>query len=970
MNLTVFTGPDPVSNLDELLRRTPFGLGPVCALVPESGSVVQMERRLAGLSDDAFLGHRVFTFEGLALEMLSHYGKAPELIGEHIKLALLGEITRSRAGGHSQFHTISQYKGFLSLLVSYLRDFRSFQLGEKAENSSLFLIKLASAYDRRLKKLGKTDHEGAVARSLEGDRVERFSNLFHGPLIVDGFYDLTEVQFELLVRLFRLFRRSAVTLLYDEERPGLFALPEKLLKKYLSIDAKIAAVEYEPVNTTEQVLSVFMAGKKSEKCEEGDVQIHTFRSETAEADWMCGTIRSMIAGGVCKSEDVMIVSRVQPGYGSPIHTALKHHGIPAEEEIGRQLTHFPLIQLILDALEASIHHDDAQISRVLTSDFTGGSPSSGVISHHYQDDHGWMSYIAENDTPEGFVMSVKRMVGRLKIEKRIINFDNKQIKHSEIMVYQRFLGLLDEFVAVYSPFYRMMKAGEFKRLLEQFLENVKMTESPSIASGILAVGVEKARHIHRKVVFITGLDNASFPKKHDTFTLHSSQRGRSIRENREYEESLLFYLSGTGAERLYLTFPGIDDEGKDASMSPYLEEICRAASSWSKPVFHYGIPGAAWEGGVVDNRGRSENIIRALQGNFSEAHTILSSIRKRDKSLEQHLTMAITDYIGLSECSGMSLEEPVSHENIVKTWGTERVFSVTGLERYISCPSRFFLSYILGLSIDHFEEDEISALEMGSMIHEICAVFYTTRKERYGRTSFERSDLHDCKILMKEIIERIITRNLVPARRLSPVILKAEKKHMLSWMEVFLEKEAEYFEEYGFEPAYFELDFGRPPNKSGQEFDALELEHEGHTVRIGGRIDRIDIGRSKNCKRVRIIDYKTGSRNTPISEIEEGTVLQIPLYLKAAVESIVPGGVPHDGVYYTFREMEMKGYRKNREPILGSEWDSYIDIAVRSACSAAQGIREGHFPHKPGKCDEYCEFKALCTSARTGMVNT
>ncbi len=261
---------------------------------------------------------------------------------------------------------------------------------------------------------------------------------------------------------------------------------------------------------------------------------------------------------------------------------------------------------------------------------------------------------------------------------------------------------------------------------------------------------------------------------------------------------------------------------------------------------------------------------------------------------------------------------------------------------------------------------------MGSMIHEICAVFYKTRKERYGRTSFTRSDLHDCKILMKEIIERIITRNLVPARRLSPVILKAEKKHMLSWMEVFLEKEAEYFEENGFEPAYFELDFGRPPAKPGQEFDALVLEHEGHKVRIGGRIDRIDIGTSKNYRSVRIIDYKSGSRNTPISEIEEGTVLQIPLYLKAAVESIVPGGVPHDGVYYTFREMEMKGYRdrETREPVRGKEWESYIDIAVGSACSAAQGIREGHFPHKPGKCDKYCEFKVLCTSARTGVVNT
>ncbi|MCE5248611.1 hypothetical protein LLG96_00175, partial [bacterium] len=61
MNLTVYTGPDPAANIEELLSRTPLAAGPVCAVVPDSYSVREMERRLAGFSGDACLGHRVFT---------------------------------------------------------------------------------------------------------------------------------------------------------------------------------------------------------------------------------------------------------------------------------------------------------------------------------------------------------------------------------------------------------------------------------------------------------------------------------------------------------------------------------------------------------------------------------------------------------------------------------------------------------------------------------------------------------------------------------------------------------------------------------------------------------------------------------------------------------------------------------------------------------------------------------------------
>ena len=227
MNLTVFTGPYPSDNLSVMLKRIPLGSGRIYAVVPDSYSVRRMELLLAGLSENAFLGHRVMTFEGLALNILSRNGSIPELIQEHMKRALLDEIIRTRIGEKSQYHAIARFPGFLSVLTSYLRDIRSHS--KKPSDQNPELASIASAYEIHLKRLGMTDHEGLIARTLENDNIEKFCGQTKGSIICDGFYDLTDAQFDLFSRLFENFSRSAVTLTHDKNRPALFTLPDRLL---------------------------------------------------------------------------------------------------------------------------------------------------------------------------------------------------------------------------------------------------------------------------------------------------------------------------------------------------------------------------------------------------------------------------------------------------------------------------------------------------------------------------------------------------------------------------------------------------------------------------------------------------------------------------------------------------------------------------------------------------------------------
>ncbi len=957
MNLVVFTGPYPDANLDELFRRTPFGKGNLCAVVPDFNSVIAFERRLTKLTGGAYLGYRIYTFEGLSKAILSLSGLVPETIGNHVKQALISEIVKSRIGKQSRYYDVSGYPGFISLIISFLEEYRSAYDRIISQDSEL--ISIAKAYESHLNRLGVTDHEGSIILALKSDMAENFAESFNGSLIVDGFYDLTEMQLELLSRLFRSFRRSAVTLIDDNSRP-LFSLPQKLLSKYSDIGAKIIEVNSKPFSRPGIVLSGFMGGEYTGYGESGEVEIHKFKSETSEADWISGKIHTMLANGECCPENIMIVSRNAPGLGSPIINVLKRYSIPIEGGIQQLLINHPLIKLAFYALDASINPEEKKIVNVQSSCYTGKKSLTKHFPYEIMDDKAWSCMIAEVDSPDGFVSSMKNMFEWLNIKSNLNVTVERNIAILESAVYEKFMQILDEFVIFYSPLRPMMRAVEFSSLLRKFLSDISVTESHSPGQGILVLGVNHARYIKRDVVFVRGLDNSSFPSRNDIHSLHNPEIASKIRKHKEQEEGLLFYMSVSGAKRLYLTYPGIDDEGKDSSISPYLKDIQENYDFIAKTFSHTGVPGTAWEGGYVTERGKLENIIRVLKKSGVTAESLLPSLHCADNTTYEIIEKAIYTHIKIMDNQDMNLNAEDSKKIITGAWGEEHIFSVTDLETYIFCPVKFFFYRILGLQPERFIYDGLDALERGNIIHEILATFYVSLKEKKGRTKFLKEEIKENKILMEIIVGNVFQSRDNTFKRLHPLILASEKRFIQRWMNYFIEIEADFFEYSNFQPQYFEMKFGKDSK------NPLEISTNGIKIKVGGRIDRIDISEEEKASFSRVIDYKTG-KNTTNSDLENGTALQIPLYIKAVNENILPEIPVKSGIYYNLKNAR---YDKKTKTIKGlTIIEKDIDQTVENACNfavrAALSIRSGLFPASSEKCSEYCEWRTLCRGSRT-----
>jgi hypothetical protein len=172
-------------------------------------------------------------------------------------------------------------------------------------------------------------------------------------------------------------------------------------------------------------------------------------------------------------------------------------------------------------------------------------------------------------------------------------------------------------------------------------------------------------------------------------------------------------------------------------------------------------------------------------------------------------------------------------------------------------------------------------------------------------------------------------------------------------------------------PSRFEFSFGMGTEASDDPASSpepVELASPDGTrnLRIRGRIDRIDIAPSGEFL---IYDYKSGSTHPKAKDIEAGTALQLPLYLRAFAQ--ITGSQGIGGGYYTIRrevERNIVLADASARDLLITRFRPSPDFAgtIRHSCDCAfayiDGIQSGRFPLPPEEeCpNTYCDFRRIC----------
>ena len=278
-------------------------------------------------------------------------------------------------------------------------------------------------------------------------------------------------------------------------------------------------------------------------------------------------------------------------------------------------------------------------------------------------------------------------------------------------------------------------------------------------------------------------------------------------------------------------------------------------------------------------------------------YTFDSAIEKIDSLSEEEkdgVTKALTslgygDALSLCDQKIKNDTHTLSSETLPLLYKEDISLTQTRLEDFVNCPFSHFLRYTLRLSDN--EEASFNARNIGNFIHSVLENFFATVDKNGGDINALSEDekqnlirttaVNYVNSVCEDATSRTNRMNVLVdriCRATSPII----------------EDMCDEMRGCKFKPKFFEL----PITSEDDVFPSPSVfkSKEDRRVFVYGKIDRVDTYEEGGDVYVRVIDYKTGSKEFSPDDIEKGKNLQMFLYLKSIVESKNPHFLKSIGV--------------------------------------------------------------------------
>ena len=248
-------------------------------------------------------------------------------------------------------------------------------------------------------------------------------------------------------------------------------------------------------------------------------------------------------------------------------------------------------------------------------------------------------------------------------------------------------------------------------------------------------------------------------------------------------------------------------------------------------------------------------------------------------------------------------------------------WSVTGLESFINCPFKYYLTKLIPL-----DKNDYSKRFIGTAIHKVF--------EKFNHIDYVFEDaLKEGEEAYFKEFEKV---GITPTPR-DKALLEISQ----TWLKRFMKT---------YQKVQDVTNFAKPVEDDYEKSIQFYLEDENNeTYNFYGKIDKIVISESNGHKYYSIIDYKTGMEDFNPLEVFLGKSIQLPLYYYAIENNIQPSQYTQDGefggfyiqhVFFSTIKSALKDVNKptlsekrlaQQSRLTGINKDSYIASIDRSA---------------------------------------
>jgi ATP-dependent helicase/nuclease subunit B len=422
-------------------------------------------------------------------------------------------------------------------------------------------------------------------------------------------------------------------------------------------------------------------------------------------------------------------------------------------------------------------------------------------------------------------------------------------------------------------------------------------------------------------------------------------------QDRVLEHRRLFARAVSQAsERLILSYPRADPRSGRERM-PSLFFIAAASALSGRPLRAQELEALVVEDELEKlsadeglDRGERDRI-RVRHGGRDAAEAIAagsSFFRHSRAAADARWSNKFTHYDGLIDELPRELQarlDPLTFTGAI---------SASRLATFSRCGFQYMLQHVLRLepALEPEERKRLEPLERGNAFHNVAERFLRERRE-LGELPVR--DTPEMRARVAELGDQALDELVAGSPPRFLFLWERERARFQESLVGFLRREAELSRKTT--PAHFEVSFGLSHGLApGEPHLAQPLEidlGEGRSLRVSGRIDRID--RREDGTLV-LRDYKTGKAPRDDGGIfRGGKQLQIPFYVLAAAR-LFPG----QPVVDAFLDYVDGGRQVAFDPALVRS-DTFRTLLN----GLVTAIASGHFVQEPSSCD-WCDYKAVC----------
>ncbi len=788
-----------------------------------------------------------------------------------------------------------------------------------------------SSYEKILKESFSNDpldDSIELVRKLKELR-EKGKNYFKGRNVyIDSFYSFTQSQLNIIKEI--VLGADNVTFAFDcpAETPIGATQYAKIVESYKKIEElcrKVGTPEkksFEDDYTHKDnpdllhlYKNIWNFNAEKKKCG-GNVVLAKCNDEFEECELVATKIREKIEKGASFS-DIAVIARNPSSYRGILDYTLDKYNIPHFFSAPSDLLGKPVVKMIFTALSAITSYKQDDIMSYIKCGYVGLEPDVEADLEAYvyrwglQGRKCWTGLDRDDywcANPDGYKIEFSEEQGeRLK---RIIKARNcvtdklsileevfkkkstirecaeavynfleahntlekleEEKKNSKrklaleiVQVWKSLLSALDTLVDVCGDI--SVNPLTFSSLLQYAFIDADIGTIPTAVDTVLIADASTVRTKNHKHVFVIGVNEGVFPATvsdssffNDTekTTLETHEIYLAEKTDTRVDDELMFFRQGISiaSETIMISCLTASIDGDKRAPSIAYSRVNDLFSNVLEIV-----PSVELD---VLSKIYTEETASGLLG---QADNELREAILRELKLNKAMSGFTNDKLSVDE------------KTVKRLIGNKLKLTQSAIEKFQNCHFSYYCSKFLKIRSNkrfYFDSSKI-----GDMFHAIFEITLTKLQQK-GKKNVAKMSNEKLDKLVKKIANDYID-------AICSGIVKTQKtSHLFERMRVNLlvivRHLVEEFLHSDFEAKFFELSF------DGNGIDSptpMKLElNDGTPVILHGVADRIDVYRNDKTTYVRIVDYKTGKKEFSMSKFEEGTQLQLFIYLFALCE--------------------------------------------------------------------------------------